>query len=891
MYNPKKNHSLLILPLVLLFLLAGNPLFAGEDEFWTNRNFNPTNYTVSIWNNTNGLPHNTIYALEKDQFGYTWMATEEGLSRFDGTTAVVFEPRNSPELIETSYYNFYPINGKGIWAAGDFSLVLLNKTIKQVIDCQSITVSSWLTALSEDENGVLWIGTKEGKIYSFHKGTFKPLEAWQNHTNDPINSLFIANNQLLIGTEAGLFVYHLINQTLEPIVNGPKKIRHIASLGKEVIFGASGSGIWKLSPDLYIQLIAREKELYAINYRSIRPDEENRIWAGTETGEILLIENKELKQIKFPELTENPIRKLLIDGNHFFVGTQSKGLMIFRESLIQKLEHPLLSHKNIRPIFQAADESIWIGTRNSGVFRLKDRNTTTFDASKGMFHEGILSLCGDEQNMFVGTREGLYRIELASNLITEDYHISQNFPRYQINTMIRDKEGKIWFSAAQGGIFYFDENKKIHQVELPEHLQRTNIISSGILKNGDIAFGSEGNGLLILRNGKLVRQIPLNLIPGENIIYAIYEDAQGGIWIGSQGGLLLEKNGKFSGIRKENGLIGNGIYSITQDKLGNIWISSNFGLQKFQEEELLRFKTEDPEDFFLASEIFSDKHGMSNLETNSRISPASFIMNNGQIWIPTIEGISIIDPTIFAERKTNSIFFWDQLKIGNTFTNIENGLNINAGTGNFSITFSIIDYEDDNQSSYFYRIKELSEEWTYLGKRKEIFFSHLLPNSYTLEVKKLERGKIADIYILNFRILPYFYQTLLFKILLFLTVLLLAVFFVSYSFKVKLGNQLAYKVQQRTREIEETNQLLEKALKSIESQNLMLRDTIWHQSHTIRGPLTRAMAVINYLKELEEHDKELSHEQLLEEVEKSLQELDQNIRHINQLLQEQFKEY
>lgn len=888
MYRPKKKN--LILPIVVFYWLAALPILGVEDDIWASKEPNPKNYTVSIWNNTNGIPHNTIYALEKDQFGYTWLATEEGLTRFDGSSAVVFEPINSPELIETSYYNFFPVPDKGIWAAGDFSLVLLNKTIKQVIDCRSITTSSWLTAVSEDRNGDLWIGTKEGKVFRYHKGEFLPLTKWQNPTKDPIHSLFTSDDMLLIGTDSGLFLYNSKNGTVEKMAQSPDKIRYIIQTGKGIVLGAIGSGIWNLKTGHSIELIAKEKDLSGIDYRSLRSDEEGRIWAGTEKGEILLIEDRQVKHLNFPELAENPIRKLLIEGNHFFVGTQSKGLMVFKGSLIQKFEHPQLSKKNIRPIFQDGDESVWIGTRNSGVFRIKDGKTTAFDASKGLVHEGILSLYGDDNNMYVGTREGLYRIELKSNTLCEDYHLSQAFPRYQVNTITKDKEGKIWFAASIGGIFYLDQNNKINPVQLPDDLEKVNFISSSLLNNGDLAFGSDSYGLLVLRKGKVVHHTPLDLIPGENVIYTIYEDSQGDLWLGTQGGLLLHKNGKFSSIRKDHGLLGNGVYSITKDNQGQLWISSNFGIQKFPESELMRFKTEGAEDFFLASEIFNDKHGMSNLEANSRISPASFMMANGQIWIPTIEGISIIEPESFLEKKANSLFFWDQLKIGNTFTNIENGFKIDAGTSNFSITFSIIDYEDENQSSYFYRIKELDEDWTYLGKRKEIFFNLLPPNTYTLEIKKLDRGKIADIYSLDFRVLPFFYQTLLFKYLLFIIIILLAVFFISYSLKVKLGKQLAYKVQQRTKEMEEANHNLEKALKRIERQNKRLHDTIWHQSHTIRGPLTRAMAVINYLKDLEEHEEELSKEQLLAEVEKSLHELDQNIRHINKLLQEQNKE-
>lgn len=448
MNKPKKKSKLLTLPIVIFYWLSAIPIHAFEDDFWASKEPNPKNYTVSIWNNTNGIPHNTIYALEKDLLGYTWLATEEGLTRFDGSSAVVFEPSNSPELIETSYYNFFSVTNKGIWAAGDFSLVLLNKTIKQVIDCRSITTSSWLTAVSEDRNGGLWIGTKEGKVFLYENGSFTLLDTWKNLTKDPINSLLAKGDQLWIGTDSGLFLYNSKNGTVEKMAQSPEKIRYIIQTGKGIVLGAIGSGIWNLKTDHSIELIAKEKNLTGIDYRSLRSDKEGRIWAGTEKGEILLIDNDQVNHFYFPELAENPIRKLLMESNHFFVGTQSKGLMVFKESLIQKFEHPLLSKKNIRPIFQVVDGSIWIGTRNNGVFRIKDGKTTAFDASKGLVHEGILSLYGDDNNMYIGTREGLYRIELKSNTLSEDYHLSQAFPRYQVNTITKDKEGKIWFATS-----------------------------------------------------------------------------------------------------------------------------------------------------------------------------------------------------------------------------------------------------------------------------------------------------------------------------------------------------------------------------------------------------------------------------------------------------------
>lgn len=878
-----------LLCLILTGWLGGlKSLQAHAKDFLANLESGPTNYKVSIWNNSNGIPHNTIYAMEKDHFGYVWMATEEGLSRFDGSTVKVFDQLSNPDLLESAYYYFSPVPGKGIWAIGDYSLVYVDKNIKKIIDCRKIVEDSWITSMTEDRNGKLWIGTRAGKIFMYKEGVFEELQVWKNPDNHPILALYSKGDQLLIGTDAGLFSYPMASGKLVQLNSEPLVARYILASGNKILIGAQDSGIWELREDKHLALLTPKNLLSTIDYRSLRADKKGRIWAGTEKGEVLMIDGKDVKTLQFPEIFDHPIRKLLMEDNHFFVGTQSKGLMIFKESLIRNFEHPDLSKRNIRPIYQATDGSLWIGTRNSGAFRVKDGKTITFDAKKGLAHEGIVSIWGDEANVYLGTRAGLYRINLASNTLTEDYYLSQGFPRYQINTILRDKKGTIWIGAGNRGIFFIEPNQKIKPLKLPEPFERMNFVSSTLLSNGDLAFGTLTSGMLILRDGKVLKHVDFDGIPGEKVIYQIHEDPDGVLWIGTQAGLLFEKDNTFVGIKKEQGLIGNGIYSITPDHLGNIWLSSNFGVQKIPASELSRLKKEGPKGFFIAGEIFNDKHGMNNLETNSRISPASLKLENGEIWIPTIEGISIIEPERFDKRTINSTFIWDQLKIGNSLTNIEGPLNISAGTSNFSITFSVIDFEDDSQSSYFYRIKGFSEEWIYLGRLKEIFFNLLPPSSYTLEVKKLEAGVETGTYSLDFKVSPYFYQSWWFKVLMALLALLWAVFIISYYYKTRLGIQLSSMVHQRTMELEEANQRLELAIKDIETQNKKLKDTIWHQSHVVRGPLARAMAIIQLLRNFETYgDETIDKDELLKVVDNSLHDLDDIIRNINDELQRQ----
>ena len=67
---------------------------------------------MESWDNTKGLPQNTIFAMDRDNFGFLWTATEEGLVRFDGKTLKVFSQESYPEMLEQTYYTFFKTKGK-----------------------------------------------------------------------------------------------------------------------------------------------------------------------------------------------------------------------------------------------------------------------------------------------------------------------------------------------------------------------------------------------------------------------------------------------------------------------------------------------------------------------------------------------------------------------------------------------------------------------------------------------------------------------------------------------------------------------------------------------------------------------------------------------------------
>ncbi|MDX5479780.1 MAG: hypothetical protein LPJ98_15140, partial [Cyclobacteriaceae bacterium] len=337
--------------LLMVFQSLDSLADEGSEQLKDNLKKDSQEYVIRFWNNTNGLPHNTVYALEKGPLGFIWMATEEGLTRFDGSDIEVFNKDNVPELIENSFYGFFPVEGKGIWAAGDYSLAFIYKNIVKVVDCHEITTDSWITAVTEDHQGNLWVGTKNGQLFQLIDDKFAQVPNWLPKEDVSIQSLYNSGNQMFIGTDEGLYSMNLDSFEYNRI--GPKDLntRIIFTVKDQVYIGAPKTGVLSLDKSENLTTIIPDKDLAFLDYRNLRVDDKGNIWGGTEKGELLIIEDGKVSKIPLLEISDISIRKLWVDEDMIFIGTQGKGLAVVRKSTIQKLDHALLSKQNIRPIF------------------------------------------------------------------------------------------------------------------------------------------------------------------------------------------------------------------------------------------------------------------------------------------------------------------------------------------------------------------------------------------------------------------------------------------------------------------------------------------------------------------------------------------------------------
>jgi len=834
---------------------------------------------VEIWDNSNGLPQNAVFALEKDNLGYLWVATEEGLVRLDGTTPKVFDQETYPIMLEQTYYTFFKTPG-GIWATADRSIALLEQNIKKVIDCSSITENTWIRAIFENDTGEVLIGTQSGKIHVLQNNEFSPLEFWNPKVPLEILSFFqLDSTKLLVGTTHGLYELDLKLKSSRLVTSDTFLAGKVFG-SNSAVFVSSEAGIFRINKDYDMEIIVSYDVYPDINPTSLFSDSENRIWAGSLEKGLIVIENGNVSRINFPELKNYTVRKIIKEEDNIYLGTLGKGLVIAKPAKVNQLKFASLKEKNVKAVFQANDSSIWIGTKANGIYRIKGDDLQSISVNEGLIQNGVTSIGSKEGNIYVGSTSGITVIDQKTRKVVDTITAKNGLKSDYIYAIYQDSGGRLWILTRYGGIHYLDQNGILHLVELPPLYDQTSFISILELKNSQIVVGSMNKGIFRIEDGKLIQNQTLPLTPGEDVIYCIYEDEKNDLWFGTHGGIILYKENRFKSLKKSNGLKSRSVYSITPDPVNGLWISNNFGVQYFSNSELEYFKNSTDQEFFLGSTLYNKQMGMPNSETNGLIFPSALKDYSGKIWIPTVEGVGVIDPYTISQKPTNSPnFIWDELQIGDQFTSIADEVIIPQGVRMFQISFNLIDFTNPYQYSLFYRIDNKTDNWLPIKDQRQLNFNGLKPGSYTLEVKILRYGQLETIKSLPIRVIPSFFESTFFRVLIVVSLILLIYISFQYYFNWKMKNRFESMVSLRTLELSHTNEKLIEALKEIENQNSILKEITWKQSHLVRAPLTKAIGINQLLIKYPTYNKVGKTKEELElELLETLKELDQIVK-------------
>lgn len=145
-----------------LFLIAGQintPTAAAQ-------------YRFDHWTTGGGLPHNTINSILQTRDGYLWLATSDGLARFDGARFKVFNRGVTPGIEANRFYSLYEDRDGALWAGSEGALLQYSGGRFKTYTTSDGLPNDDIARIEGDANGDLWLGGLRKSVTLRRNGRF-----------------------------------------------------------------------------------------------------------------------------------------------------------------------------------------------------------------------------------------------------------------------------------------------------------------------------------------------------------------------------------------------------------------------------------------------------------------------------------------------------------------------------------------------------------------------------------------------------------------------------------------------------------------------------------------------------------------------------------------------
>lgn len=730
------------------------------------------------------IENSTIFTMFQDKQGFVWLGTSQGLLRYDGYEFHLI----APELAHLQVRSIVQQDNGDLWFAsqtkGLVKLTALNQKItffkhqasnphsinnnnvrkillstkgrlyiatsggglnefnldnerfKQVaLGVDGENESLHLRDLTEDDNGNLWIATRDVGVIKLNLASGS-LSFYQHDkedkntlSSDISQSLYFdkSKQQLWIGTwDTGLNLLDLKDNKItrfyrhaadEQLVGPESVVAMIADKNNRLWLGTmKGVAYFDLEKQKFHFLKNNQRNEYNLShaaYFALLCDRDKNIWLGSWRGEISIIEQNNIGfhfvdlSSAFPGSIQNESVTTVLNDKRgeLWLGTQTAGIMRLdaQHNLIQHYQYHQqkinsLSNNSINTIYQQENGTIWIGTVTGGLNKYL-AEVDAFISIKMPTERGELASSNDiraiiqrENYLLLGTRSGLNKLNLETGTITPINLLAQgkkNAFKEHIYTFFIDSYSRLWVGTSEGLFLQSSQDSF-------EHVQ-----------------------------SKKVKEV-------FSSVRGISEDNKQRIWFTTDTGLWLltekEEANKYTFAQHMDKPLG----GLQKDHQGELWLSDNLNIYRFDPQSYQSktyglldgvrggfyqraFSRSPSNIFYFGSSYglyFFDPDKIKTQEFGVKVTISDFLLANKPLQVSLSKGL--LSKPIYQTKQ----------------------LTLPYDANVFSFDISALDYRQANAIVYQYKLAGFDKDWvTTNAKNRRITYTNLNAGNYTLLVR------------------------------------------------------------------------------------------------------------------------------------------------------------
>lgn len=308
-------------------------------------------------------------------------------------------------------------------------------------------------------------------------------------------------------------------------------------------------------------------------------DRDGSIWVGTAAGLVHIVGGRVLRMQASAGLPASPVFQLLLTAhNGMLIGTERGAYKRIGNRDRFELLSPRLPADGVPSMTEDRSGHLWVGTVNNGLFRLTRTELEHFTSLRELPGNRVAALLTDrEGSIWAGTNAGLLRLTDAP---FTTWNSEQGLSDDYVRSILQDSHGGIWIGTGRG-LNYWENGKVLKTFEKSDGLPGDSILSLLEEADGSLLLGTYTNGVVRLRHGKVTDHYDNNNgMPGSNQVRALVRAGDGTLWFGTTRGLVRLRDGRYTLFGLAQGLPRDFILSLLMARDGSLWVGTSNGVAR-----------------------------------------------------------------------------------------------------------------------------------------------------------------------------------------------------------------------------------------------------------------------------------------------------------------------
>ncbi len=806
------------------FFLIQNKIFA--------QNYQLTNYQTD-----NGMPSNLTKSVIKDGMGFVWIASDEGVSRFDGRSFLNFKKElpvsYTKNLFLSRQKRFCIVNDLGIIEVDSRPDTVIFKTLLEgTNNTDDKNKVMYPKEIFEDCRGAWWISEPNSVLQYQNGGTKRYIFPKELNTTVYTRSFHLtetACGRMYVGAFMGKVLYFDPKEDKFIPLDIPQEIKikdisSILAIDEFTLWVGDNSGIIELKIDKNnpTKLLKSTRIMTIQGVSFLEKEPLGDVWAGTwdkglhKVEKVLDKDNKFVKWIarKVWESRTEVINHIFVDEERNIWIASDEGIEFLSPNTFSRLK---LSTDN--PYIQA----LYSQERPDEGVLVCDKDFVHEIIKKGKYHQkkvvykhpqsNILAVTRTKNRIFVGTGDDkliIWEKEQSKEINLKQYGKAVFF-------LYADKKENVWAGqyGEKNGIVKVSADLKTSYYTEKDGIKST-IKTVRESPEGIIYAGAQGKDTYLYQynpDKNIFENISLNIeINAQNMLEVndMCFDKQGQIWLGTTQGLWVKKGNSIRRVDLGKKYEQENIKAILMDTQDNVWIGTNLGVVKYKNDRIV---------------LFEKVNGLSTVTISFRGLGQN---QDGTIFVATANGLNFL---IGASEEVKS-------------TPVPALLYVQSNGKKLDLTQTTITWEFDFQSSlqakilsftypnnrvmYQYRLIGLDNRWSEPSDQNQISLPRLPTGTYTLEMRAKQQGNYTWSTPINFKFVvkPAWYFTW-WAVLMFISILFVLIWVSVNLYTARLKKQkqvLTLRITEATKEIQARAENLKQVNGALEAQTLSLQE-------------------------------------------------------------------